>query len=226
MAVEVSMPNTAARCSGSASQAMASSSWRSMRSRSRVAGSPRSSRIQGALTGPVPSALCLLTSRCRLAVCGQRARRWSSHSVSSRRVRSSSGRVRPAMVIRRFPRSASSSCRARIWPGRAAWMAASATHSRACGVVAAWTALVIWSAVSGCQTGSVRAPTLIRLARAGEDHAVAPGPGEQRPQRHQRGDPRIAAQPVEVGQHLLAGDLAQVVMAGDQASRAGRAAFR
>jgi hypothetical protein len=90
------------------------------RSRSRVAGSPRRSRIEGALTGPVPSALRLLISRCRLAVCGQRARRRFSHSVSSRRVRSSSGRSRPAMVIRRFPRSTSASYRARIWPGRAA----------------------------------------------------------------------------------------------------------
>lgn len=66
------------------------------------------------LTGPVSMAVCWLMMRCGLAVSGQRLRRWLSQSRITWRVRSSSGRVRPAMVTRRLPKSMSATCNSRI----------------------------------------------------------------------------------------------------------------
>ena len=88
-----------------------------------------SAQCGGGAAGRRPRALQKLMIRCGFAVLGQRVRRWLSQSTRTWWVRSSSGRSRPAMVMRRFPRSTSPSCIARIWPGRAAWMAASATNS-------------------------------------------------------------------------------------------------
>ena len=108
MAVVSSMPNTAARCRGSAPQVRASSSCRSTRSRSRVAVRPRHDPAsQFSLTARVVMAVCWLMIRCGLAVPGQRRPRCCSQARSRLLVRSSSGRAVPAMTSRRLPRSTS-----------------------------------------------------------------------------------------------------------------------
>ena len=104
MAVVSSIPNTAARCRGSAPQVRASSSCRSTRSRSRVAVRPRHDPVsQFSLTARVVMAVCWLMIRCGLAVPGQRWPRCCSQARSRFAVRSSSGRARPAMTSRRLP---------------------------------------------------------------------------------------------------------------------------
>src|SRR5271154_169153 len=76
MAVVSSIPNTAARCRGSAPQVRASSSCRSTRSRSRVAVRPRHDPAsQVSLTARVVMAVCWLMIRCGVAVPGQRRAR-------------------------------------------------------------------------------------------------------------------------------------------------------
>ena len=83
MAVVSSIPNTAARCRGSAPQVRASSSCRSTRSRSRVAVRPRHDPVsQFSLTARVVMAVCWLMIRCGLAVPGQRRPRCCSQARS------------------------------------------------------------------------------------------------------------------------------------------------
>ena len=101
MAVVSLVPNTAARCRGSAPQVRASSSCRSARSRSRVAVRPRhDAASQFSLTARVVVAVCWLMIRCGLAVPGQRRPRCCSQARSRCLVRSSSGRGVPAMTSR------------------------------------------------------------------------------------------------------------------------------
>ena len=83
-------------------------------------------------------------------------------------MRSSSGRVLPAMVRRRLPRSASLSWMARICAGRAACTAARATKTRACGVVAASTARAICPGGRGWKIACPVRPTFRRLAGSAE----------------------------------------------------------
>ena len=91
-----SRPKMAARCRGSAPVARASSSWRSTRSRSRVAAWPRQGGVEPVLAGrPGAHGGLLVDDQVRVGGAGPSARRVSSQARSRRAVRSSSGRGRP-----------------------------------------------------------------------------------------------------------------------------------
>lgn len=147
---------------------------------------------------------------CRFGVCGQRVARWSSQPCRARWVRSPRRCGCPARVMRRWGRSSSW----RVSPGPGGLDGGQRDDQ----------------ALIGGARGSLDGADLllgqgqqVRVGLGsgdpgggvGEHQPVPAGEPEQRTQRGQRGAPPGAAQPVEFGGDIGAGDLAQVP-AGDR----------
>ena len=164
----------------------------------------------------------LADQQVRVGCVGQRRRRCSSHSRSTSWVSSSMGRSWPAMASRRSPRSTSSRCRARTAPGRAACTAASDEEhpglraGRRGGRRGRWPrrSTVARADARGGPGGSRRSGWRRSRPSFG-------GPSRTANAARWRGVPRLALQGGQVVDHVVAGDLAEVVVTGGPGQQRG-----